>query len=455
MTKNKFTQAELKEWTKGHWTIDKYIKISQISINTRTMKNGEAYLAIKGDTFDGNSFIDSAIEKGASVIITDSKAKAKSIPIPALIVNDTKKALGDIAKNYIKKLNIPIIGITGSSGKTTVKDMVAAIFKTTYKISYTHENLNNHIGLPLSIFQLNDDSQFGIFEIGTNHPGEIEYLTSILQPDISIITNSGNAHIGNFKTEQAIADEKGEILKALEKDGTAILNRDNKFFDYHKSLCKCKNIISVSIKNDADITLQNVNKNMIKIKLPNKDIFEYPLPIPGNHNIINSMQAIAAAISYNIEQEMIYNALQTFSTTGMRWQVIKKNEVTYVNDAYNANSESMKLAIETFAMQYNQKLSCLILGGMLELGETAQQEHIKLGRLISKFKWNKIILVGQYAEYIKQGMLLNNFPDEKIILCSNNQEASALIQNGYIKNCKHAFLKASRGFKLEEILNNI
>jgi len=455
MKTSKFTQVELKKWTKGHWISDTDIKIPQISINTRTIKKGEAYMAIKGDTFDGNSFIEDAIEKGASAIITDSKARAEGIPIPTLIVNDTKTALGDIAKNYIRKLDIPVIGITGSSGKTTVKEMVAAIFSTTYKICYTHGNLNNDMGLPLSILQLNNESQFGIFEIGSNHPGEIEYLSSILQPDISIITNSGNAHIGNFKTEQAIADEKGEILKALRTDGTAILNRDNKFFDYHKSLCKCRDIISVSIENDAEITLNNINDDMIKIKLPNDDVLEYSLPIPGKHNIINSMQAIAVAISYDIEPERIADALKTFLPTGMRWQTIKKQEVTYINDAYNANPESMKVAIETFAHQYIQEQSCLILGGMLELGETVEQEHIQLGEFISKFNWNKIILVGQYAENIKQGILLNNFPDEKIIVCTNNQEASASIRSGYIKNCKQAFLKASRGFKLEEILNNI
>ncbi len=455
MKKNKFTGAELKEWTKGYWTFDRDIKIPQISINTRTIKQGEAYLAIKGDTFDGNSFIENAIEKGASVIITDSKADTGNITIPTLIVKNTKKTLGDIAENYLKKLGIPIIGITGSSGKTTVKDMIAAIFKTTYKISYTHGNFNNNIGLPLSIFQLDDESQFGIFEIGTNHPGEIKYLSGILKPDVSIITNSGSAHIGNFKTEQAIADEKGEILRALNKDGTAILNRDNKFFDYHKNLCRCKNIISVSIKQDADITLQNITGNIIKIKLPNNDIFEYSLSIPGNHNITNSMQAIAAALSYDIKPEQIYSALKTFSTTGMRWQTVNKSGITYINDAYNANSDSMKMAIETFAQQYKQEQSCLILGGMLELGETAQKEHIQLGKFISRFNWNKIILVGQYAEDIKKGMLLNNFPNEKIIVCSSNHEASALIMNGHIRNCKHAFLKASRGFKLEEILNNI
>lgn len=455
MTTSKFTQVELQKWTKGHWTSDSDIKIPQISINTRTIENGEAYMAIKGDTFDGNSFIEDAIKKGASAIISDSKTHAEDISIPTLIVNNTKNALGDIAKNYIRKLDIPAIGITGSSGKTTVKEMVAAIFSTTYKICYTHENLNNDIGLPLSILQLNNESQFGIFEIGSNHPGEIEYLSSILQPDISIITNSGNAHIGNFKTEQAIAEEKGEILKALRTDGTAILNRDNKFFDYHKSLCKCKNIISVSIENDADITLQNITGDMIKIKLPNNDIFEYYLPIPGKHNITNSMQAIAAAISYDIKPQRIADALKTFSPTGMRWQTIKKQEVTYINDAYNANPESMKVAIETFAHQYKQKQSCLILGGMLELGETAEEEHIQLGKFISKFQWNKIILVGQYAENIKQGMLLNNFPHEKIIVCENNQEASDSILGGDIKDCQQAFLKASRGFKLEEILNNI
>ena len=455
MIKNKFTQVEFKNWTRGHWTIDTDISVQNISTNTRTIKNGEAYLAIKGETFDGNSFIENAIEKGASAIITDSKNHAENISIPILIVNNTKIALGDIAKNYVRKLNIPVIGITGSSGKTTVKEMIAAIFATTYKICYTHENLNNDIGLPLSILQLNNESQFGIFEIGSNHPGEIKYLSSILQPNISIITNSGNAHIGNFKTEQAIADEKGEILKALSKDGTAILNRDNKFFDYHKSLCKCRNIISVSIENDADITLQDIENDKIKIKLPNNNILEYSLPIPGKHNITNSMQAIAAAISYDIEPKLISSALKIFSPTGMRWQKVTKNGFTYINDAYNANPKSMKLAIETFAHQYKQEQSCLILGGMLELGEAAEQEHTQLGEFISKFKWNKIILVGQYAKNIETGLMEKNFSKDRILVCTNNQEASESIRSGSIKNCKQAFFKASRGFKLEEILNNI
>jgi UDP-N-acetylmuramoyl-tripeptide--D-alanyl-D-alanine ligase len=454
MQKNRFSQHELATWSGGCWTIDDNIQIANISINTRTIQRNEAYLAIKGETFDGNSFIDQAIKKGASAIITDNKAYTDSLNIPTLIVEDSKIALGNIAKNYIRKLDIPIIGVTGSSGKTTVKEMVAAIFKTTYNTCYTHGNLNNDIGLPLSILQLDEHSQFGIFEIGSNHPGEIEYLTSILQPNVSIITNSGNAHIGNFKSEQAIADEKGEILKTLPENGTAILNKDNKFFEYHKSLCKC-NVISVSIDNDADITLQEVNNNNIKIKLPNNETFEYVLPIPGKHNITNSMQAIAAAIAYNIKPVDICSALKSFAPTGMRWQTEKKLGIEFINDAYNANPQSMKATIETFATQYKQEESCLILGGMLELGETAQQEHIQLGEYISQFNWKKVIIVGQYAKDIETGLMRKNFSKHKTLVCDKNQQAITAIKSGYIQDCKQAFLKASRGFKLEEILNNI
>jgi UDP-N-acetylmuramoyl-tripeptide--D-alanyl-D-alanine ligase len=450
----KFTQSELKKWTSGTWSTDRNTKIKTISIDTRKIQKDEAYLAICGDNFDGHAFIEQAISKGACAIIAEKANQSISCYVPVLQVENTKQALGDIARNYRIKLNTPIVGITGSSGKTTVKEMVAAILATTYEIKYSQGNLNNDIGLPLSIFQLEKTSQYGIFEIGTNHPDEIRYLADIMQPNIAIITNSGNAHIGNFRTEQAIATEIGEILKKLPENGLAILNKDDNFFDYHKSLCNCK-IISVSLNKDADITVKSIAEDMITITLPDSSTLKYKLPLPGRHNITNSMQAIAVAINQNIKQNNICKALKSFVPTGMRWSSVKKNSIIYINDAYNANPYSMRATIETFADLYSPEQSCLILGGMLELGNIAEPEHIALGKFASQFQWKKIILVGQYAKLIQEGLISNGFSKNKILICEKNQEAIDAIKSGYITECQQAFLKASRGFKLEEILNNI
>lgn len=366
-----------------------------ISINSRTLSPGDVFIAIKGWKFDGHDFIREAIKNGASCIIISRSQILDPRPcLPAgrsqhginiIYVKDTLKALQNIAAYHRNKFNIPIIGITGSSGKTTTKDMLASILSQELKTLKNEQNFNNEVGVPLTLLKLNKSHQVAVIEMAMQGLGELKLLAKIVKPSIVIITNIGEAHLGHLKTKRNIAKAKSEISTYLKKKDMAILPADDRHL----------NFLRKKIPNGAQISLFG-EKDIEKYK----SILKY-IPLPGQHNVLNALAAIAAAKALRIKDSSIIKGLEKFKPSSKRMDIIKtKNKITIINDTYNANPSSMKAALSTLAA-YPGGRKIAVLGDMLELGQKSKFFHNAIGNYAKEMGIDVLISVGKLSRDIK------------------------------------------------------
>ena len=354
--------------------------------DSRKVKKGDTYIALKGEKFDGNKFWREAIEKGANCVIIEreeiSKEEKEKYKEKAIIeVEDTLEALYKIATYKRNLYNIPVIAITGSVGKTSTKDIVASVVSKQYKTLKTEGNQNNNIGLPFTILRLKDEEAM-VLEMGMNHFKEISLLTSIAKPNICIITNIGTSHIGNLGSRENILKAKLEILEGC-KNPTVIINNDNdllhKWYEENKQKI---NIKTYAIKEKSELNAKNVKLNEQNSEFTceiNKKEIKIKVPIGGEHFILNSLCAIAVGKELNIPEEKIKNGIESFELTKKRMDIIElKNKIKIINDSYNASYESMKASLKYMHdLKQNRKIA--VLGDMFELGEFSKELHEKVG----------------------------------------------------------------------------
>ncbi len=378
---------------------------NRISIDTRTIKAGDTFIPIKGKNFDGRDFIPAALKKGASV----------------LKVKNGLKALQDIAACHRQKFNIPIIGVTGSSGKTTTKDMITSILSQELKTLKNEENLNNEIGVPMTLLKLKKEHQAAVIEMAMQKLGELELLAKIVKPTIAVITNIGEAHLKYLKTKRNIAKAKSEILKFLQKGDWAVLPSDDQ---YTKFLCKK--------------APKGVNTKLFGIEnVVNNEKFLKYIPLPGRHNIYNALAAIKVAKILKIKDSSIIAGLKKFKPSSKRMEFIKlKNKATLINDSYNANPSSMRAALLTLA-GLKAKRRIAVLGDMLELGSSAKSAHKKTGNLVRKLGIDVLITVGKLSRGMKGDFHYTN------------PHLAAKKLKTIIKPRDIILVKGSRGIKME------
>jgi UDP-N-acetylmuramoyl-tripeptide--D-alanyl-D-alanine ligase len=341
-----FEAAELARWSGGAWTPFYPGDIDGVSSDTRTLEKGNLYFALTGNRFDGHTFVEEAFGKGASgaVVASHWTPSEKAQKLPLLLVEDTSKALRDVAAAYREKLAPKIVAITGSAGKSTVKEMTAQILSTTLPTACTKGNWNNDIGLPLSLLAMESSTRVGVFETGTNHPGELAMLCRLLKPNWGVVTNVGPVHLEFFGSVEAIADEKATLLRRLPSDGVAVLNRDDAFFDYFRSAASGP-VLTVSMQRNADYVCRDRNPSSGEATLEetaSRETFALKMPLRGEHNIANAMLAIAVARSFGVSWDHIGDAMKNYSSLPMRWQEKRIDGVMLINDAYNANPMSMR-----------------------------------------------------------------------------------------------------------------
>lgn len=444
--------------TKGKLIIGNEKEICEnFSRDSREISKGDIYLGIKGEKINGSIFFEEAFLKGAKgAILQDieinEEQKQKYEDKFIILVEDTIKAMQEIAKYKRSLYNILAIAITGSVGKTSTKDMVASVVSEKYNTLKTQGNYNNHIGVPLTIFRLKNEEAM-IVEMGMNHFGEISTLTNIAKPSIAVITNVGTAHIGNLGSRENILKAKLEILEGLSEDGHIVINNDNDLL--HKWYLENKdkyNIITYGIENESDYMAEQIvsreDGSSFILKKLNKRI---DVPIGGNHFVQNSLCAIAVGSILNIPIDKIAEGIKNFELTKKRMDIttINKN-ITIINDCYNANYDSMKAAIE-YLGNIKNKRKIAVLGDMLELGEYSKQLHEKVGEEILKNDIDILITVGKEAKYIakvaKQKM-------KDVIECETNKEAADEI-NKIKKENDSILFKASNGMKFGEIIEKI
>ena len=358
------------------------IMYNGVGIDSRSVTSGQLFVALKGGNFNGHDFAQQAIADGAAAVLVDHEIPGA---LPALVVKDTYQALGQLAGYQRNQNNLPLVAITGSNGKTTVKEMLASILRVhcqnDEQVLATQGNLNNHIGLPLTLLKLNQQHRYAVTEMGMNHSGEISYLSHIAQPDVAVITNAASAHIGELGSLEAIALAKAEILSGLKVDGTAVLNADDEFFPLWKAAAANYKLISFGLKNKADVSAHyqlQASASFLEIKTP-QGVFEVVLPVSGLHNVSNALAATAAAFVLGVPQTAIAQGLEDYASVAGRLQRLTGiNSAVVIDDSYNANPASVHAAIDVLKAQAGEKI--LVLGDMGEMGEGAEELHAELGR---------------------------------------------------------------------------
>lgn len=426
---------------------DENIEINDFSKDTREIKDGDTYIAIKGERFDGNDFCQNAVDSGAKVCIVSKDIGAIN-GVAIIKVEDTLKALQDIASYKRMQYDIPVVAVTGSVGKTSTKDLIASVVSEGYKTLKTKGNYNNEIGLPLTVLSLKDEEAM-VVEMGMNHFGEIRKLTNIAKPTVAVITNIGTAHIGNLGSRENILKAKLEILEGLQGN-TVIINNDNDLLYKWALENKDKyNIITYGITNESDYMAKNIKSYedkseftvSSKTDINNKKIL---VPVGGEHFILNSLCAIAVGEYLKVPTEKIIDGIAKLELTKKRMEILKsKSGATVINDTYNANYDSMKAAI-AYLKAIENKRKIAILGDMLELGDYSKELHEKVGVEVDS-KIDILITIGKEAKYIAE-----KSKAKQIIQCDSLEEAIEKIKEIETKD-DAILLKASNGMKLFEI----
>lgn len=427
------------------------VSFNKLCIDTRKIEKNNVFLAIKGANFNGNDFALKALEAGASIVIIDEvKFNLNEIENKGTIVKvkNTREALLNLAKFYRKKLGLKVVGVTGSTGKTSTKDLIAALLSHKYKVFKTKGNFNNDIGLPLMILELTSKDDVAVLEMGMSSLGEIELLADVARPDIAVITNIGLSHIENLKTQENILKAKMEISTFFNKENTLIINAEDKLLkNVYSNRFKVKKI---GYNHEYDVYASNIilkeeETEFLAHAFGEEAVFN--LPMAGKHNVLNTMLAIEVANCLNVSFEEMIKGLENLEATSMRLQVIKKEGLIIINDCYNASPDSMKSSLDVLSA-YKDYRKVAILGDMYELGEESEKAHFEVGEY-AKDKLDILIVIGRYIKNFKDG-----FNNDNIIMYKTKEECIKELKN-IVKLNDVVLIKASRGVKLEDVVKKL
>lgn len=433
-----------------------------VSTDTRTLAAGNLFIALAGENFDGHDCLTQAVERGAAglLIRTDASGRLASLPEgpPAIGVPDTLRALGDIARDWRRRFAVPVVAITGSSGKTTTKEMVAAIAARTRTILRTEGNLNNQIGLPLTLLRLNKSHELAIVEMGTNSPGEIAALAAIAGPDVGLITNIGPAHLEGLGSMEAVREEKGSLFEAMAGEGTAILNQDDPAIGLLAWRWRGKRV-TFGLGPGALVNargIEPVGPEGVRFRLV-IDGIETPvfLHAPGGHNVMNALAAAAAAWALGFDRHEIAAGLALFRPIPGRSEIRRLGNGGYlIIDAYNANPASVREAVKTLQGLRGNGDAVVILGDMLELGEQSEALHGEIGELLADANIREIFLRGSLTRAVGAGAVRRGFPAERISFFENPEEVVSSLRSRLKKN-DWILIKGSRKMKMEAVAEKI
>ncbi|MEN9596338.1 MAG: UDP-N-acetylmuramoyl-tripeptide--D-alanyl-D-alanine ligase [Pseudomonadota bacterium] len=372
-----------------------------VSIDTRTLQKGNLYIAIAGKTFDGHDFVELAEKAGAIAVLTHKKLETNLLQI---VVNDTHLALAELAGAWRKKMNLNIIGVTGSNGKTTTKEMLAAILSVNNSVLFTQGNLNNDIGVPLTLLKISPEHRYAAIEMGANHAGEIAYTSRVANADVVIITNVGAAHLEGFGDVNGVAHAKGEIIETLNPNGIGILNADDAFFDYWKNVADSRKVITFGLSKNANVRAENIDVKIenhqfvtrFDLKIGSSEI-KINLPLAGNHNVLNALAATAATLALDIPLAQIKQGLETMSPVKGRLQLLRgRLGSTLINDTYNANTSSLKAALNVLEKCDGEHW--VVLGAFGELGDDTERLHFEMAETLKNFGVKRLFAVGELTQ---------------------------------------------------------
>jgi len=435
----------------------KNLKVTGVSIDSRTMKAGELFFAVRGDQFDGHNFISKAIESGAAGIVVERRwaevnaSMMVSINIPRLIVENTIQALGRLANIYRRKFDIPVIAIGGSNGKTTTKEMIRSVLGTKYRVLCTEGNLNNHIGVPQTLFRLEKKHDVAVVEIGTNHPGEIDYLCSVLEPTHGLLTNIGREHLEFFGSLEGVAKSEGELFVWLAKHhGLIFVNADDKYLvrlsrKNRKAVSFGFAARGASIKGKIESFNAHAQALML-VKSRGKKAFEITVGVSGEHNAKNALAAVTVGIKMNVPLADIQKSLALFQSASKRMQLHRIDQLLMLNDTYNANPDSMLAALATLQSMQATGKKIAVLADMLELGEQSEELHRQIGKNTARYGVDVLLTFGPLSKSIHDAAVVETKAhfDNKTAL---TEYLIRMFADGDI-----VLVKGSRGMKMEEVI---
>lgn len=427
-----------------------------ISIDSRKVEEGCLFIPIIGERFDGHRFIEDALDLGAIGTLTSKKINFNNDSKKCIImVEDTLKALQDISKYFLNKANIPVVGVTGSTGKTTTKELIYNVLAQEYKVLRNEGNFNNHIGLPLTLLNIKDEHEIIVLEMGMSGSGEIDLLAEITNPEVGVITNIGVCHIENLGSKEEIFKAKMELKNYMDESSVLIVNGDDEYLGKIRSEDTIYRKIFTGLKEDNDIHVTKTNDlgydGVEFSAVIDGETYDFKLNVPGIHNVYNALLAIGVGIHYNISLDKIKIGLSSFGGNKMRLNIVElEDDIKLVNDCYNANPDSMRAALSVLA-SIEAKRKIAVLGDMLELGDYSEASHREIGKMAFEKGIDFILTVGKDAVNIANGAIESGFAKERVFAVNNNITASNVL-NILKKSGDLLLIKGSRGMKMEEIV---
>ena len=435
-------------------------RFKAICIDSRQAGPGDLFIAIKGETHDGHSFTPDVVSKGVNGIIIERTKLAESPwqdwakeGVSCMTVDDTIEALGNLAAYHRNRLNAGVVGITGSNGKTTTRQMTAMVVSQQYCTLSTRKNFNNNIGLPLTLFELSHDHRWAVVELGMNAPGEISYLGEICRPDIGVITNVAAAHLEGLGSIEGVMHAKGELLEKIDTQGTAVLNADDPMVRRLARKAKC-DVLLFGLADEADIRAEKITAtkkgSQFELILP-EDRVVVNLEIPGSFMVLNALSAAAVGHRIGLPPADIKNGLEAFVPVQGRLNIISTSSgVQLIDDTYNANPGSMAAALATLKTLRKKKRAFFVVGDMRELGQQSKGLHIQLGNLAARSGVSALFVTGDFTEYVVQGANEAGLGSENIFTGSKEELLDKLIQ--MVNPGDWVLVKGSRAMAMEDIV---
>jgi len=425
--------------------------VSSFSINTRTLDEADLYIAIKGQNFDGHSFVAKAEDVGASAVLVERVCDTE---LPQIVVKDSHLALAELARAWKQKAKVKTIAITGSNGKTTVKEMVAAILRVNAKVLFTQGNLNNDIGVPLTLLKLQQQHEYAVIEMGANHSGEIAYSNRFAQADVAVITNVGAAHIEGFGSLEGVAKAKGEIIASLSTEGIAILNKDDDFYNLWLELTENRKNISFGLDASADVVARKIQSTIENGEFASRFVLStaegdinIKLGLAGQHNVVNALAAAASCLAFGISLQQIKQGLEQMRPVVGRLQpLVGKKGNLVIDDTYNANPSSVQAALNV--LKECEGEPWFVMGALAELGIESEKKHQKLGALIKSMKIARLLTIGSDAESTS-----HSFGRGATFFQSQTELIACLEQE--LQGNEAILVKGSRSQKMEKVVEAI
>jgi len=450
----KRTYAEIATMAGSVETFEQYanVQINGITIDSRKIEAGQLFIPFKGERTDGHQYVADAIKQGAAAAFWQKDVPNPPENLPLIFVDDSLKAIQALAKSYLRQLNVKVVGITGSNGKTSTKDITTSLLSLKYKVQKTEGNYNNHLGLPLTVLGLEEDTDIAVLEMGMSGRGEIDFLSRLAEPDIAVITNIGESHMQDLGSREGIAEAKLEILNGLKDKGRFIYFGDELLLSSRMKNSKVDTkTFGMDHANDLYPLEINALENGSAFHI-NKIAAPFQLPVLGNHNILNALAAMLVAEYFDIPYEEMNKGLQSLKLTNMRMELVDgKSGVKIINDAYNASPTSMLAAIDVLKKLPGHDQKIAVLGDMLELGDKEESFHYQMGERLEDVDY--VLTYGKLGSFIAEGAKTVLPADRVFAFFEKEPLIDKLVS--YLNEETVVLVKASRGMKLEEIVKAI